>query len=186
MTKRQSSTPGADSADQSSARPRRWLVVQSTALLESVSTGNYACYGRGGVPRYPAPRRSGNGQEPDELCVELMVRSADGALRLACLDLTLKNLERTGQRVVWSGYSAPQHMQVIWIWDFYRIQSHVALRVAEPPKGVEPDAAWREAVDAVRAIVPGDQITFDVRSACGDIHQAHTVSNPAKAWEPGK
>jgi hypothetical protein len=183
VSKKQSSTPGAD---KSSAHPRRWLVVQATALLESVSTNNYACYGRAGVPRYPAPPRASNGQEPTELCVEFMLRGADDALRLACLDLTLKNLDRTGQRVVWSGYHAPQHMQVIWIWDFYRIQSHVALRVAEPRDDAEPDAVWRDAVAAIRAAVPGDRITFDVRAACGDIHQAHTVTNPAKVWEPGK
>jgi hypothetical protein len=171
---------------QAAAKPPRWLVVQATALLESVATSNFACYGRAGVPRYPSPRRVGNGQEPDELCVELMVRSADGTLRLACLDLTLKHLEKSDQRVVWSGYNPAQHLQVIWIWDFYRIQSHVALRAAEPPKGADPDAAWKSAADAIRAVVAGDQIAFDVRSACGDIHQAHTVTSPAKLWEPGK
>jgi hypothetical protein len=177
--------PNSASKVQQSA-PRRWLVVQASALLESVATGNYACYGRVGVPRYPAVRRAGNGQEPGELCVEMMVRAADGTLRLACLDLTLKQHEKTDQRVVWSGYNAAQHLQVIWVWDFFRIQSHVALRVAELPEGSAPDAAWKDALDAIRAVVSGDQISFDVRSACGDIHQSHTFTAPAKAWEPGK
>jgi hypothetical protein len=175
---------GASEAPKSALR--RWWVVQATARLEAVSTGNYACYGRAGVPRYPVPRRAGNGQEPGELCVEMMVRSADGTLRLACLDLTLKQHEKSDQRVVWSGYNAAQHVQVIWVWDFYRILSYVALRVAEPPEGVAPDAAWKDAADAIRTVVPGDQITFDVRSACGDIHQAHPLTAPAKVWEPGK
>jgi hypothetical protein len=165
-------------------KPQRWLVVQASALLESVATGNYACYGRVGVPRYPAAPRPTNGVEPGELCVEMMVRAADGTLRLVCLDLTLKQYERTDQRVVWSGYNAPQHLQVIWVWDFFRIQSHVALRLAEPPDGVTPDAAWKDALDAVRAIAPGDQVGFDVRSACGDIHQSHALTAPATVWEP--
>jgi hypothetical protein len=168
------------------AAPRRWWVIQASALLESVATGNFACYGRTGVPRYPAVRQPTNGQEPGELCVEMMVRAADGTLRLVCLDLTLNQHEKTDQRVVWSGYNAAQHLQVIWVWDFFRIQSHVALRLAEPPDGVTPEAAWQDALDAMRAVVPGDQISFDVRSACGDIHQSHPLTAPAKAWEPGK
>ena len=167
-------------------KPSRWWMVQASALLESVATGNYACYGRVGVPRYPAIRRAGNGQEPGELCVEMMVRAADGTLRLVCLDLTLKQYEKTDQRVIWSGYNAAQHLQVIWVWDFFRIQSHVALRIAEPPDGVTPDNAWKDALDAIRAVVSGDQISFDVRSACGDIHQSHALTAPARAWEPGK
>jgi hypothetical protein len=184
----------------------RWWVVQATAVLESVATTNYACYGRPGVPRYPIPRRTGNGQEPSELCVELMARGADGSLRLACLDLTLNQHDKTDQRVVWTGYHAAQHLQVIWVWDFFRIQSHVALRVAEPLPfptgenlipGPSPlngeggfreglDAAWQDALAAIRALAVGDQISFDVRAACGDIHQGHTLASPAKIWEPGK
>jgi hypothetical protein len=168
------------------ATPRRWLVVQASALLESIATGNYACYGRVGVPHYPAVRRPASDQQPGELCVEMLVRAADGTLRLACLDLTLTPHEKTDQRVIWNGYHAVQHLQVIWVWDFFRILSHVALRVAEPPPGITPDAAWQDALDAIRAVVPGDQISFDVRSACGDIHQSHALTAPAKAWEPGK
>jgi predicted metal-dependent phosphoesterase TrpH len=32
--------------------PTRWLVIQTTAVLDVVATDNYACYGRGGVPQY--------------------------------------------------------------------------------------------------------------------------------------
>ena len=98
----------------------------------------------GGVPRYPIARRTGNGQDPTELCVEMRVRSADGTLRLAILDLTLNQHEKTDQRVVWIGYIETQRLQVIWMWDFYRILSHVALRAGEPPPG-EPDRLERGA-----------------------------------------
>jgi len=176
----------SESPNPTAVKPQRWLVVQASALLEAVSTSNYACYGRGGVPRYPIARRTGNGQDPAELCVEMRVRSADGTLRLVSLDLTLNQHEKTDQRAVWIGYVEAQRLQVIWIWDFYRILSHVALRAGEPPPGVEPDGTWKEALEAVRALAAGDTIAFDVRSACGDIHQSHTLTSPAKAWEPGK
>jgi hypothetical protein len=171
----------------SDAAPR-WLVVQASALLESVATANYACYGRGGVPHYPAATLPASASRPSQngttLCVELTVRDAQGMIRLACLDLDLKNLEHSARQVAWSGYDQARHLQVLWVWDFYRIQSHVALRAAVPAKDVTPDPTWQGTLDAIRAIVPGDEIRFDVRSACGDIHQVHTVEHNAAEWKP--
>jgi hypothetical protein len=165
-----------------------WLVIQASALLESVATANYACYGRVGVPHYPAatltPPASRPSQNGTTLCVELTVRDAQGAIRLACLDLDLKNLEHSARQVAWGGYDQARHLQVLWVWDFFRIQSHVALRAALPPKDVTPDATWQGTLDAIRAMVPGDEIRFEVRSACGDIHQSNTVEHKAVDWKP--
>jgi hypothetical protein len=172
----------------SSDRGPRWLVIQASALLESVATANYACYGRGGVPHYPAGQPAAPSSRPSPngttLCVELIVRDAQGAVRLACLDLDLKNLEHSARQIAWSGYDQARHMQVLWVWDFYRILSHVALRAAVPAQDETPDATWQGTLDAIRAVTPGDEIRIEVRSACGDIHQSHTVERQAVEWKP--
>jgi hypothetical protein len=175
-------------ARRSSDRGPRWLVIQASALLESVATANYACYGRGGVPHYPAGQPAAPSSRPSPngttLCVELIVRDAQGAVRLACLDLDLKNLEHSARQIAWSGYDQARHMQVLWVWDFYRILSHVALRAAVPAQDETPDATWQGTLDAIRAVTPGDEIRIEVRSACGDIHQSHTVEHKAVDWKP--
>jgi hypothetical protein len=168
----------------SSDRGPRWLVIQASALLESVATANYTCYGRTGVPHYPAAAPPKPSQDGTTLCVELTVSDAEGTVRLACLDMDLKNLEHSARQVAWSGYDPARHLQVLWVWDFFRIQSHVALRAAVPPKSEVLDATWQGTLDAMRAVTPGDQIRFDVRSACGDIHQVHTVEHKAAEWKP--
>ncbi len=170
--------------------PREWLIVQTSAVLETVATANYACYGRGGVPHYPQPRIAPDANSAPTLCIELFVRDASGAARLALLDLTLTSREPRdvppAQRIVtWTGYDAERRVQVVWQWDFYRILSHVMLRAAVPPEGVTPSAAWTGAHAAVRAMVPGDALAISVRSACGDIRQGHTLQRPAQVWTPG-
>jgi hypothetical protein len=161
------------------APPRRWLVIQTTAVLESVATQNAVCYG--------APGPFGTVQpptDPGQLKPMLTVRDAGSQVRLRCSDLVLKRVEDAPHRMVWSGYDQTQHTQVLWVWDFYRIQSHVALRAALPPGEAAVDESWQAALDALRAMQPGDSLALDVISACGDIHQRHTLARPAVEWEP--
>lgn len=168
------------------AAPETWLVVQATALLQSVATANYACYGRAGVPRYPYPAASKPPEGPATLCVEALLRDQAGEVTLACLDLDLVLHQQDARQAVWSGYDAARHVQVVWAWDFYRILSHAVLRGAILPKDGAPDPAWDAAVEALRAVKPGFTVEFHVRSACGDIHQAHRVERPAASWSPDK
>lgn len=156
-------------------------------MLASVAAHNFVCFGSGGVPRYgvqpsdaPAPESFAT------LCAELFLRSAAGDLRLAHLDLHMECVERTTERVTWRVYDPVQRLQVYWVWDFYRIQSTVVVRVAEPRPGTaEPGAEWAAALDAVRAAHPGDMLTLTVRSRCGDIRQDHPLTQPAAPWLPG-
>jgi hypothetical protein len=163
-----------------------WWTIQASAALETVATRNYACFGRSGVPRFPAPDDAPAAPSPDPaaLCVEMIVRAPDGSARLANLDVTLSPQEQTAQRVIWTGYDPAQHVQTIWVWDFFRLLSHIVLRVADPPPDSEPDSAWQTALDSIRAMNANDVIALDVRSACGDIHQQHTVIGSAIRWEP--
>jgi hypothetical protein len=163
-----------------------WWTIQASASLETVATRNYACYGRGGVPRYPAPDEASDSPTPDPaaLCVGIIVRAPDGSTRLANLDVTLSPQEQTVQRAIWTGYDPAQRLQSIWVWDFFRLLSHVVLRVADPPPDAEPDSAWQTALNGIRAMGANDVIALDVRSACGDIHQHHTVTGSAIRWEP--
>ncbi len=166
--------------------PETWLVVQATALLQSVATANYACYGRGGVPRYPRPALSKPPAGPPTLCVEALLRDPEGEVGLACLDLDLALQGQDARQLLWSGYDATHHLQVVWAWDFFRILSHALLRSRVPPPDGAPEPAWTSAIEALRAVKPGFTVEFHVRSACGDIHQAHHVERPAVTWSPDK
>jgi hypothetical protein len=163
-----------------------WWTIQASATLQTVATRNYACYGRGGVPRYPVPDDTPDAPSPDPaaLCVEMIVRAPDESTRLANLDVTLSPQEQSAQRVIWTGYDPAQHLQTIWVWDFYRLLSHIVLRVAAPPSDAEPDSGWQTVLDGIRAMRANDVIALDVRSACGDIHQQHTVTGSATRWKP--
>lgn len=169
-------------ATASPGESRRWLVVQAAALLESVATSNYACYGRGGVPRYPVTRPVTPPAGDPVLCAELLAQDEQGNVRLACLDLEFSSAADDSRRAVWSAYDAARRLQAVWAWDFYRILSHVALRVQVPGADDTPDAPWAAALDAMRALQPGDTLALNVRSACGDIHQRHTLAQPAVEW----
>jgi len=166
---------------------RRWLLVQATALLASVATQNYVCFGGGPVPRYGLPPPPTPAADPAGLVLTLMLQDAAGKTRLECPGLELSLRDATVRHLVWTGYEAARRLQTIWVWDFYRIQSHIALRVRVPAGDVSEKAAvaWKETLDAVRALKPGDQIVVDVKSACGDIHQSHALSAAPVEWSPG-
>jgi hypothetical protein len=160
---------------------RRWLVLQATAILESVAAENYVRYSGDSVPRYgviqPAARPV---PDPEVFTLSLALSGARQQTRLACPALPMKLLEGTEERLTWSGTDLDQHLQVVWVWDFFRVQSHVALRVLLPDP--ESGPAWRAAADALRAAQPGDQIDLDVQAASGTIHQVHTLTAAAVEW----
>jgi hypothetical protein len=178
---RQPAAPAALAAH----KPARWLVLQASALLESVASANYTCYGRVGVPTYPVERPTPPDAAP-VLCAEMLLRGPDDVVRLACLDLEFALTRQDDWQVAWSVYVAPRQLQVLWVWDFYRILSHAVLRLRLPRKDqhAEVDEAWQGGLDALRAVAPGDVIEFSVRSACGDIHQLHPVTASPVEWEP--
>lgn len=167
-------------------KPARWLVLQASALLESVASANYACYGRAGVPTYPVERRPVEHDAAPVLCAEMLVKQPEGAVRLACLDLEFALASQDDRQVVWSALDVPRQLQVLWVWDFYRILSHAVLRLRLPRKdqGADVDEVWQSGLEALRAVAPGDAIEFSVRSACGDIRQVHAVAAGAAEWEP--
>lgn len=168
-------------------RPRKWLVIGASAVLETVATENYVCYTRAAPPPRPTVITPVlPGKEPPTLQLVLVLRDTAGAPRFATEEVELKNQRRDRQQAIWNGFIADRCLQVIWVWDFYRIQSHIALRVGLPPEGepAESETAWRETLAALRAVQPGDRLDIDVVSACGDIHQQHTVAAAPTEWTP--
>lgn len=164
--------------------PRRWLVLEATALLESVAAMNLSSYGRrpaqNGVP--------GAAREDAELLeirAELGLIAADGLVRLRLPDLMLTRAQHSERQTVWTGYDAVRRLQVIWAWDFYRIQSHVVLRAGIPEETVEPEALWASAVSALRAAAVRDRIALTAQSAYGDLQQDHILTARAHEWTPG-
>ncbi|NLF74474.1 MAG: hypothetical protein GX573_02155 [Chloroflexi bacterium] len=167
------------------ATPRRWLVAQASAVLASVAAQNYTCYGGSGVPHYGPAQADEPPDEPGTITLTVMLLDAQQQARLRWPDLRLRVLEQNERRTVWSGYDRERHLQALWVWDFYRIQSHFALRAALPEGDGEVAAARRATLEALRALQPGDVIAVEVQSACGDIQQTHTVERPAAEWKPG-
>ena len=150
---------------------REWLVLRTSAVLESVATENYIRNRGCARPLYPEDA----GQESDFLAalkVDLALRGTDASsqnvmqgvaheLHLACRGVTLTHRESSPDQVVWRGYQRARHLQVAWIWDFYRIQSHVMLRVLLGKHHQEPDGVWAETVRALNVAKPGG--SADVR-----------------------
>lgn len=171
--------PKNDATTQASQPPvRRWLVLGTSAVLSSVTVQNYVCYSR---PPAGAPI-----EEPATLTLDITIEDAQQRPRLQQVAAQLKQLEATDRHIVWSGYDVTRRLQVIWVWDFYRIQSHVALRVMLPPEGADDvNPTWQQTLDGLRAVSPGDVLRASVRSSCGDIFQAHTIQSPAQEWTPG-
>ncbi len=162
----------------------RWLVLQATSLLRAVATQNYVCFGAGGVPRHGTGERVQAGR-PATLDASLTLHGADGTVRLGLSALRFTSLRFTSRETVWNGFDPARQLQALWVWDYYRIQSHVALRVALPSEGGALPDAWRATLDAVRAAQAGDAIVLDVSSACGDFEQRHTLLRGAVEWERG-
>ncbi len=160
----------------------RWLVAQASATLRTVASQNCACFGRSGVPRYGVAE-SGSAPSSGALTAALVMRSGRET-KLACDTFPMRLLRSNDREMVWAGFDAARQLQVLWVWDFYRIQSHVALRVALPDEGALPDL-WRDTLDAMRAAGQGDSIELDVESACGDFDQTHTLARGAAEWEKG-
>lgn len=156
---------------------RRWLVLGASAVLSSVAAQNYTCYSR--------PPASASAGEPATLTLDIALEDAAQAPRWQQVAAQLKSLDVSDRQVMWSGYDMVRRLQVIWVWDFYRILSHVALRVMLPQEGAEDmNPTWRQTIDALRAVQPGDTLRASVESPCGDIFQAHTVSAAAQEWTP--
>jgi len=171
--------PQAQAASEQAQPPRRrWLVLGASAVLSSVAVQNYVCYSR---PPAGAPA-----EDPATLTLDIALEDAAQQPRWQPIAAQLKSLEVSDRQVMWSGYDVVRRLQVIWVWDFYRIQSHVALRVMQPPDGAEDiNPTWQQSIDAVRAVQPGDTLRASVQSPCGDIFQAHTVRAAAQEWSPG-
>jgi hypothetical protein len=163
-----------------------WLVTQATAVLASVAATNYVCYGRAGVPYYSRQREQATTPDTTSIDVALRLLDANQQSRLAWAGMRLTMARTTVNDTLWSTYDASRRLQTLWIWDFYRIQSHIALRVKLPTEGETPDDPWRTTLEALRAALPGDMIEIDVFSACGDLHQKHTLAAAAAEWKPTK
>lgn len=169
--------------------PDRWLVLQASAVLAAVAVTNYVCYGGASVPRYgeaPVPQPP---RDPSILCAEIIARgpaseSQEGVLRLAELDLRFRQVEQSERQVIWAWNELARWLQVYWVWDFFRLQSHIALRVGLPAPGQDIASGWAGTLAAVRAIAPGDTISVRVQSPCGNIHQVHPVTAAAVEWQP--
>ncbi|MBN1680314.1 MAG: hypothetical protein JW966_08470 [Anaerolineae bacterium] len=172
--------------------PRRWWMIQASAVLSSVATQNYVRFGCDGVLTYPLPGPAVvSPSDPERIEAVLIFRAAEARslitgteTELVIPAIELKTLDCDEHQTTWGGYDRVRHLQVLWVWDFYRIQSHLALRMAKPPQTSAPEVAWQQAFDMFCALQPGDQLVFDVDAATGQIHQVHTLEAAAAAYTP--
>ncbi|NDJ78120.1 MAG: PHP domain-containing protein [Chloroflexi bacterium] len=169
--------------------PEKWLVVHSTAVLAVAAATNYACFKGKGVPRYDSTEPPAPPPDDPTLTMDLAIRGPDEteeSVRLVLNGFKLRTARSEEHQHIWSGYDPERRLQILWVWDFYRVLSNVVLRVGLPPDGHTPDDTWQAAIDAIVAMQPGDRAALHVESRCGQFWQHHTLTTGMSEWRPGQ
>ncbi len=114
------------------------LEIKTFASLDTVGTENYIRYG------ISDPRRFLNGEArgaiPDIIDVQLELSDSTGTLLYQHDALHLKRVQHVpSQQTVWSGQFIDQKASLTWVWDFYRILSHVVLQVTKDGSSQQAD-----------------------------------------------
>jgi hypothetical protein len=152
----------------------RTLSLQLSAPLRVVAASDYLRYGSGGVRRYgPQEDLETPPVDASSLVVAMIWETAEGEVPLYLPDIPLRQTESDEHHTLWVGRASIYGLQVAWVWDFYRLLSHLFLRVAfSSPPTPEQDSL----LAAVRALCQGDRIRLAVALDSGAFEQAHPVT----------
>jgi hypothetical protein len=121
--------------------------------------------------RYGAGRRQTMDGDPDLLAVCLSLIGAGGASLYALDGLRLVKAETGPNQIVWAGFFMDEGIQIGWVWDFFRMLSHVILRWRAAEAGPEPGGLKR----ALRGLHLGDSLDLRVDAAGGFV-QPHPIT----------
>jgi hypothetical protein len=156
------------------APPR--LELNLFADLDTVGAENYIRYGAGGPRRYVTTPVEHAIVTPDHVLISLEITRPDDALLFKAQQISL---QRTGhapqQRTIWSVQLPDYHVQMTWVWDFFRMLSFLRLRVEMLPDGTEGTPEWRALYQALQQLALRDQVVIRVESRSGQVLQCYTV-----------
>jgi len=147
--------------DQAGTAPVADLRLE--APLEIVAASNYLRFGAGS--------RKATGGDPDLLPVGLCLTDADGASLYTLDGLQLVKTESGPRQVVWASFALHEGFQIGWVWDFFRVLSHVILR----QRDVEASGESAGLVAALRGAHSGDSLLLRVDAAGGFV-QRHMIT----------
>lgn len=185
--KRRAAKAAAPAPAEKKPEPGR-LVLTSYAPLQIVQAANYLRYGAAGVRQFGPGAPENPLPHPQRILVNLRLKRGTGTVLLALEEIALHNttpekpfdLEGT---TIWAGERKAAHLELIWVWDFYRLYSGVRVAAVLP---TEENAAetWRTVSVALRSLQAGDQMILEARSPSGDILQVYPIDAGAFAVEP--
>ena len=135
------------------------------APLHIVAASNYLRFGAG--------RRGTMDSDPDLLPVSLSLTGAAGACLYTLDGLHLVKSESGPRQIVWSGIALQEGIQIGWVWDFFRVLSHVILR----RRDFEAGGVSRGLVAALGGSQRGDSLWLRV-DAAGGFAQQHALTEP--------
>ena len=145
------------------------------APLHIVAASNYLRFGAG--------RRGTMDSDPDLLPVSLSLTGAAGACLYTLDGLHLVKAEAGPRQVVWSGIALPEGIQIGWVWDFFRVLSHVILRHRTFRRAFEEGGASTGLAAALSGLRRGDSLWLRV-DAAGGFAQQHALTEPFLAgWK---
>lgn len=161
---------------------KRLLTLTAYAPLKVVTAGNYLRYGPTGVRRFGPNATEKPSQHPHEIEVQVVIKNSGGERLTEYNHVILHDsdpnapfdLEGTN---LWIGMVSEAHLEINWVWDFYRMFSGVKLAIELPE--IDGGGVWAEAVSHLRQLKPGGQIVMSVHSASGDILQVYPVDEVA-------
>lgn len=131
--------------------------------LDVVSASNYLGFGAGS--------RGATAGDPDLLPACLSLIDAGGNVLYTLEDLRLVKSEASPRQIVWAGFALHEGYQIGWVWDFFRVLSHVILRQRTLGAGDEP-GGLAAALDRVQA---GDSLRLAINAA-GGFAQSHVIT----------
>lgn len=144
--------------------------------LDTVGADNYIRYGASGPRRYVSGRVESAVLTPDHVPVILEFARAN---KNALLKLEALSLQRTEhiphQRTVWAATLPDSHMQIVWIWDFFRMLSCLQIRVDVPPAKEKPNGDWQKLHETFKKLNVQDTIILEVDSRSGRISQRYVL-----------
>jgi len=160
----------------------RWLTLTLYAPLQVVQTTNYIRYGPHGVRRFHPGADAMLKPHPYSVMLGLLLKKATDKVLYEYPNLTLyhkENFDLNGVNVWYSELSA-EHLQVTWVWDFFRLYSGVKIRVQKPdPTDKEHFTEWQQTYDGLYNVQAGDKAIL----TAGDILQIYPIDPDSIQFE---
>lgn len=151
------------------------IEIQSHAVLDAIGTENYIRYGAEGPRRFVMGGAVDRLPSPKQLEAQLWVLPHAASEPETVFDpIIFSRVEHTpGRLTAWSGTLSTERLSIIWGWDFFRISSHLHLRlIASNP----PSADFLK----LQGLRVGDHLILRAHSPNGTIEQKHPLTSPVQ------